>query len=209
MKFIERIGSRYGLITITGRAESGNKNIAWAYLCDCGRAGVTTSSNLKRGQSSCGCGRKGINSTHGESKSRTYRIWKGLRNRCCNPNVPSYKSYGGRGITVCDRWDGSYELFLADMGECPDGYSIERVDVNRGYQPNNCIWIPLRDQARNRRNTRKIEDELVVDAAKRLGISYSTVLNRIKKGIPINRPLRRKPYEFFATCQPDESRVRH
>jgi hypothetical protein len=81
-----------------------------------------------------------------------------MLNRCTNPNGYDWKLYGGRGITVCDRWRHSFENFLADLGERPPGrYSIERIDVNGNYEPDNCKWIPLRDQVKNRRCSKRLD----------------------------------------------------
>lgn len=103
---------------------------------------------------SCGCRKKsvlGISTTkHGKAGTRTHRIWKAMRSRCNNPNIPRYKDYGGRGITVCKRWD-KFENFLADMGEAPDGHSIDRINNNKGYSPSNCKWSTPTEQNRNQR----------------------------------------------------------
>jgi hypothetical protein len=94
--------------------------------------------------------------THGKSGTLTHRIWKGMRSRCNCEGASSYPDYGGRGIKVCQRWD-SFEAFLEDMGECPnDNHSIERKDVDGNYDPENCVWLPLPLQARNKRNNRRI-----------------------------------------------------
>lgn len=92
---------------------------------------------------------------HGGKGTPTYKIWKSMRQRCNVPSASAYHKYGGRGIKVCERWDW-YPNFLADMGERPDGYSIERVDNDGPYSPENCKWIPIEEQAANKRNTRRI-----------------------------------------------------
>ena len=84
-------------------------------------------------------------------KERTYNIWRSMRQRCSNPNNDHYHQYGGRGITVCERWQNSYDDFLADMGEAPDGLTLERKDTNGNYEPSNCIWDTHRNQMLNRR----------------------------------------------------------
>lgn len=132
------------------------------YQCDCGNVKFIISYNVKSGNTtSCGCYfteqlvdlNRELKKTHGQSGTRTYRIWKGMHGRCKHPKTNGYKNYGGRGIKVCKRWS-SFENFLEDMGECPDGFSIDRIDVNGNYEPANCRWILLKDQAKNRRNTR-------------------------------------------------------
>lgn len=88
---------------------------------------------------------------HGKSKTATHRIWKNMRQRCCNPNNPAYQRYGGRGITICERWAESFENFLEDMGERPSGFELDRIDNNQGYYPENCRWVDLSAQAFNKR----------------------------------------------------------
>lgn len=87
--------------------------------------------------------------------NRTYRIWSGIKTRCLNSNNHAYKYYGGRGITICEKWI-SFLGFFEDMGECPEGFSIERIDVNGNYNKENCKWIPQNEQARNRRYCKSI-----------------------------------------------------
>jgi hypothetical protein len=95
-------------------------------------------------------------STHQKTKTPEYRAWQGMRARCLYNKAPQYKDYGGRGITICERWN-SFENFLADMGNRPDkNYSIERENVNGNYEPWNCVWADWNTQARNRRNTRNV-----------------------------------------------------
>jgi hypothetical protein len=124
---------------------------------------------------------KGKNMTHGKSNTRVYEIWHGMKKRCLNRKCKAYPRYGGRGITVCDRWL-TFENFLADMGEPPPGASIERLHNDRGYEIGNCIWADGTTQARNRRNARVVEmngEKLpLVVAADRLGIQYSTAYYR-------------------------------
>lgn len=91
--------------------------------------------------------------THGMSKSRTYRIYSSMKTRCDNPNAIQYADYGGRGIKVCDRWNESFQHFLEDMGECPNGLSIDRVNNDKGYEPSNCQWATVFQQSRNKQHT--------------------------------------------------------
>jgi len=123
------------------------------------------------------------------SGSREYTAWVGMKTRCMNKNVPSYKHYGGRGIIVCDRWADSFESFYLDMGKCPDGYSIERIEVNGSYEPSNCKWIPILEQAKNRRSGISHNGESPLEVAERTGLKVGTVYYRLRNGVDVNKPL--------------------
>lgn len=122
------------------------------------------------------------NFRHGMEGTKTYQAWCGMKARCLNPNARNYANYGGRGIKVCDRWM-SFKNFFEDMGEAPDGHSLERCDVNLGYEPGNCKWIPLHMQARNRRSSIKVSVNgtmmPLIEACQELGLNYRTVQSRV------------------------------
>lgn len=155
------IGRRFQRLTVI--AELPERQIGKrVYLCrcDCGNETRCVGGNLKSGTSkSCGClrtDRLHERWRHGRgSRDRTYRVWSTMRTRCRNPRNQKYADYGGRGITVCSRWD-SFENFLADMGEAPPEREIDRIDNDSGYKPGNCRWATRREQSLNKRTTRRI-----------------------------------------------------
>jgi hypothetical protein len=181
-----RTGSTFGRLTVIERCAI-SKPKKWICRCECGKESLVFDSNLLRGHTtSCGCRQTEIMISHGQSKTKEYRAWIAMRTRCYNTKTPYYKDYGGRGITVCERWN-SFELFLADMGPRPsDGSSVERRNVNGNYEPSNCYWATDKTQARNRRGTIYVsvggEDISLAEASEKSGINYRTAHHRIFRG---------------------------
>lgn len=159
----------------------------WRCKCDCGGETLAVSRNLLNGNTkSCGCIQREraseTHKTHGMTLTSEYRIWRTMKARCLNEKNANYSRYGGRGIKVCDRWLESFENFLADMGEKPEGLSLDRIDVDGDYTPKNCRWATVGEQATNRRNNRYVEFD-----GKKLTISEWARVTNLKPGLIKNR----------------------
>lgn len=175
-------GHRFERLLVLSRMLGGRALVR----CDCGKEKSVWLTHLVRGNvRSCGC----LHRTHGASKTPVYKAWTGMLQRCENPKNPGYGEYGGRGISVCERWH-DFETFMADMGPRPKGMSIEREDVNGNYEPGNCHWATPAEQARNTRRTIFVEMDAgrfcLKDACAALGFSYPAVRGRIYAGWPVH-----------------------
>jgi len=134
--------------------------------------------------------------THGHAnrgkRTSTYQIWEGMKKRCLSPNCKAFKNYGGRGITICERWL-KFENFLYDMGERPFNLCIERIDNDKGYFKENCSWVDRFQQAKNRRNTRFIEafnkKQTIQEWSNETGLSYYTIYLRLRRGLSPEKAL--------------------
>lgn len=166
----------------------------WRCKCNCGNEIIVFYGSLTSGHTkSCGCLKKSriieTHTTHGHTKnntsSREYNTWMCMKSRCYNVNHEHYRYYGGRGIKVCDRWENSFESFLEDMGLCPRGYTLERIDNDGDYEPNNCKWATKNEQACNKRNNRWIEfngeKNTLSEWARRLGMPVNALHYKLKK----------------------------
>jgi hypothetical protein len=156
-------GQRFGRLVVVGY-HSRNKQPLWTCVCDCGKEIVVSDSNLKYDNTySCGCLQDDNRTKHGHSPaggvSREYQSWSNMKSRCLNPNTPGWEYYGGRTdpgpITICARWLNSFPNFLEDMGPRPPNTSIHRVDNDRGYFPENCVWATPSEQNYNKRVPRR------------------------------------------------------
>lgn len=151
--------------------------------CRCGKVKSVRKERLTRGRSRCcGCFKK-----HGMCKTKEYRVWTKIKERCYNPRAENYPRYGGRGVSMCDEWRNSFETFLKDMGECPIGkMSIDRIDNGGNYNHGNCRWADAVEQNNNKENTLRVTiggvTKSLADWADDNGLKYTTVYRRFKLG---------------------------
>lgn len=199
-------GQHFGRLTVICQAQSrrdhGNAmRRFWLCRCKCGKVKtVAHGALISRHTTSCGCSRI----RHGNTQSRLYRIWAGMKYRCSTNHSPLYENYKSRGIIVCKRWSHSFEAFLSDMGKPPTAFhSIDRVDNNRGYYPDNCRWSTMVEQSNNTRRNRMLtlngQRHTISQWSKITGICYSTLLKRLHSGWTVNSTL----------CSPIQKCKRH
>lgn len=180
-------GKQFGrFLVLSERRGNGANKVMWLCLCGCGTKKVIDGAALRSGHTqSCGCLRKeGGHVTHGMSKTNpVYAIWSSMKARCSNVRCKEYVFYGARGITVCDRWKNSFSAFVDDMGKRPSGCSIERIDNNGPYSPENCRWATKTEQANNKRNNRRItfrgKTKTISEWSERIGIKRNTLYKRL------------------------------
>lgn len=200
------VGANFGRLTVVEETTMRQQRaIVWRCLCDCGNETLVSTGRLRSGHTqSCGCkkvdGPHPSQKTHGHSfvdgkATSEYNAWSSMKSRCLNPKAPNYKDYGGRGITVCERWLDSFENFLADMGPKPSPeHSLDRYPDNDGnYEPGNCRWADGVQQSSNKRSNHLVmvdgEAMTVTEAARRKGANIVLVRSRIKRGWSIERAL--------------------
>jgi len=199
--FSDLTGKQFGRLTVTRRAENKGRRAQWLCECICGKKITVASEVLISGHTrSCGClkielvAERGRSSrTHGMKKTRLYNIWFSMRQRCSRPQKDNYKYYGGRGITVCERWN-SFENFMHDMGNPPsDQHSIDRIDTNGNYEPSNCRWATMKEQQNNRRDNHILEyqgESMTISRwAEKIGVSQSLLIDRLSRGWTIEKTL--------------------
>ncbi len=185
-------GRRFGrLVAESFSHKDQHGQFVWNVVCDCGTRKKVSRGNLIGKTKSCGCMKRensGANlRTHGLSGTKTHRAWKSMVARCHIASATGFKNYGARGILVCDRWRDSFSNFLSDMGECPAGLSIERIDVNGNYEPSNCRWATNAEQGENKRNsvTFVAGSRLTLkQAAENAGVTYDALRARRARGWP-------------------------
>jgi hypothetical protein len=159
---VELTGRKFGKLTVLERAGSKHGHIIWLCQCECGNQTKVYRGELVKGKTkSCGCsqGKKPESAYGRRNGTKLYDTWKNIQARCHNPNHPAFKNYGARGIEVCERWRSDFLAFASDMGDAPSpAHTIERVDNDKGYGPDNCKWATRAEQRANQRHsTRKGE----------------------------------------------------
>lgn len=205
MKASDLVGFRFGNLTVIERKGSDKKGQSlWLCRCDCGTEKIVRGHDLKGGTKSCGCSRKyncGLYK-HGLSHTRVHSIWRSIKDRCYNPKNYDYKHYGGRGITVCEEWKSDFLSFYnwALSNGYEEGLTIDRIDVNGEYSPENCQWVSIVEQSNNRRNNKVVtfrgESLTIAQWSKKTGVKYGDIQNRLNYG-----------YSFEEAINPNFKRV--
>lgn len=200
-KCIDLSGKKFGKLLVCNRCSdyiqpNGQHKVMYECLCDCGNTVVTRADYIKNGHTqSCGC-LQGINlRKHGKGNTRIYEIWCNIKTRCYNKSNKRYLDYGGRGITVCDEWLHDFQAFYdwSMANGYRDDLTIDRIDNNKGYLPDNCRWVTQKEQQNNRRNNHLItyngKTQTLAQWADEIGLSYKTIQSRIKRGWNIEKAL--------------------
>ena len=202
---IDLTGERFYRLYVIRQApnrvyKNGETKRCWLCQCDCGNTIVVTTQELRNGDTrSCGCLKTELTkirlTTHGKNRTHLHNVWKAMRKRCSNVNNKDYCRYGGRGIKVCDEWQNdflSFERWAINNGYI-EGLTIDRVNNDGNYEPNNCRWVTHKDQCNNRCNsiciTHNNESHSLSEWADLLNIKYSTLYSRYKKGWDAERIL--------------------
>ena len=180
-------GQVFGRLTVIERVESAYPHrTQYLCRCECGNEVIVRSDSLTSGRTlSCGCLHRDHVTTHGDTGTQLYNAWLSMRARCNNPDNQNYENYGGRGITICDDWNDDYLLFKEwslEHGYDPD-LSIDRIDNNFGYSPDNCRWVTMKEQCNNRRSnvyySLNGETHTLAEWCDILGLPYKTIIARI------------------------------
>lgn len=197
-KILDITGMKYAKLTAL-RIMVAQKPVKWLWLCECGKTTIAQASNVKSGNTnSCGCGQdaarrkkrkfaKGGHFSHQMSRTPIYKAWSSMKGRCLNQKHKSFHNYGGRGIGIDARWAESFESFYVDMGPRPSKqHSLDRIDNNQGYGPDNCRWaIPIVQRNNSRQNrylTLNGESRTVAQWCRVYGIAQNTVSDRLTRG---------------------------
>lgn len=188
-------GCVFGRWTVVDYACSSGQGAMWNCECECGTQKAVHASSLMSGKSvSCGCfmrddlsrrAKRHGHNTKREGQSPTYRTWRAMLRRCNDPAHTSYSNYGGKGIRVCDEWS-SFDKFLEDMGERPEGKTLDRIDGDGFYSKDNCRWMDMQEQANNRVNNHHLQFQgkslTIAEWSRELGINVNTIRVRLLRG---------------------------
>lgn len=193
-QFQDLTGQKFGRLTVIKRVENKNKQTYWLCRCECGNEKDVNAGNLKSGNvRSCGCLRHETSTKHGMRNSRIYEIWRGMKKRCFNKNYKHFNDYGGRGITVCDCWKNDFMSFYnwSMLNGYVDDLSIDRIDNNKGYFPENCRWATIKEQANNTRANRFLtyngETKTMTKWCEILNMKCTTLFTRLKLGWSVEK----------------------
>ena len=203
MRCIELTGQKFGKLTVVEKAENNKWNEAvWRCKCECGNETFVSSKVLRLGHSrSCGCYKgeaiKKAKTKHGKSNTKTHKTGREIKSRCFYHSNQAFRDYGGRGITMCERWQNSFEAFYEDVSKLPHfgekGYSLDRIDNNGNYEPNNVRWATSKEQNNNKRNNRKLnyngETHTLSEWANIKHLSYTALFLRLRRGWSIEKAL--------------------
>lgn len=206
--FIDLTGQKFGRLTVVKRAEKKRKLVYWLCQCECGVLKEVLAFNVRSGHTqSCGCLHKESVTTHGNAPrgnhSPEYGIWSGMLTRAAEGKPPSkdHDRYRGRGITVCDRWQDSFEAFLMDMGPRPSrNHSLDRIDNDGNYCPENCRWATRKEQSRNTRTNKMLvyrgETRCLAEWVEITGVPRVTIRTRLRLGWTVEQafetPIRKR-----------------
>jgi hypothetical protein len=200
-KRLDLVGQRFGRLTVISDVGNRHHESLWECICDCGNTTLVICNNLRRGTTkSCGCYMKertrDVSTTHGQSRvgltTLVYMCWGSMMKRCYNSKHRDFKYYGGRGIKVCERWH-KFENFFEDMGNPPEGMTLDRIDNDGDYTPENCRWATWEEQQNNRGNNHwvefKGERKTVTQWERSLGMNKNTLWRRLYRGWSIEQAL--------------------
>lgn len=200
-QFRDLTGERFGRLVVLQRdGHNKHRQLLWLCKCDCGNTKTVLGFLLSRGESSsCGCLKKEsiakVNYRHGMTKTPIYGLWHAMIQRCYDKNCHAYSRYGGRGIIVCDKWQ-TFEGFYEDMGDRPQGKSLERLDNNGNYSRENVIWADIKQQNNNRRTNVVLEHngkkQTMQQWCDELNLKFGTVWARLNRGWDVSRALTQK-----------------
>lgn len=195
-KIIDLTNQVFGRWTVVNLINDDSKDKKWNCICSCGSSGIISGGSLRSGRSkSCGCLMVELQTVPGRvingKSSPTYNSWSNMIGRCTRPSQPDYESYGGRGISVCDEWKESFTKFREDMGDRPEGKTIDRIEVNGNYEPGNCQWSTNIEQQNNKTTSVKVpyngEMLTIKELSLKTNISEGALWSRKQNGVPLEQ----------------------